>query len=299
MEKTERDVRNTWIAWGTLFGLALIWGSSFILIKKGLEYFSSQEVGALRITITFFALTPLAIYRLRQLSRREWKYLALVGVIGSGFPAFLFAKAQTGIDSSLAGILNSLTPLFTLVIGLGFFALRTRWYNITGVFLGLVGAIGLIGVSGGKSFEFNMQYAVYVVIATICYAMNVNIVKYRLKETNAVTITALSFFIIGLPVLLYLLLFTDFLSQMSNEPGAWRGLGYIAILAVVGTGLALIAFNKLVKLVSPLFAASVTYLIPIVAIFWGIIDGEQFSGIFFFWMALILAGVFLANKSKN
>jgi drug/metabolite transporter (DMT)-like permease len=163
------------------------------------------------------------------------------------------------------------------------------------------GAIGLIGVSGGKSFEFNMQYAVYVVIATICYAMNVNIVKYRLKETNAVTITALSFFIIGLPVLLYLLLFTDFLSQMSNEPGAWRGLGYIAILAVVGTGLALIAFNKLVKLVSPLFAASVTYLIPIVAVFWGIIDGEQFSGVFFLWMALILLGghKFLALRGNS
>jgi drug/metabolite transporter (DMT)-like permease len=139
MEKTERDVRNTWIAWGTLFGLALIWGSSFILIKKGLGYFSSEEVGALRIAITFFALMPLAINRIKQLSWREWKYLALVGVIGSGFPAFLFAKAQTGIDSSLAGILNSLTPLFTLVIGLGFFALRTRWYNIAGVLLGLVG----------------------------------------------------------------------------------------------------------------------------------------------------------------
>jgi len=266
------------------------------LIKKGLEYFSSQEVGALRITITFFALMPLAINRLRHLSGREWKYLALVGIIGSGFPAFLFAKAQTGIDSSLAGILNSLTPLFTLVVGMGFFAFRTKWYNIAGVLLGLAGAIGLISISGGKGFEFNMKYAVYVVIATICYATNVNIIKYRLKETDAVTITAFSFFIIGLPVMLYLLIFTDFIRQLSIDPEAWEGLGYIAILAVVGTGLALIAFNKLVKLVSPLFAASVTYLIPIVAVFWGVVDGEKFSGIFFLWMILILAGVFLANK---
>jgi drug/metabolite transporter (DMT)-like permease len=157
---------------------------------------------------------PLAITRLRHLSGREWKYLALVGIIGSGFPAFLFAKAQTGIDSSLAGILNSLTPLFTLVVGMGFFAFRTKWYNIAGVLLGLAGAIGLISISGGKGFEFNIQYAVYVVIATICYATNVNIIKYRLKETDAVTITSLSFFIIGLPVLLYLFLFTDFSNQL-------------------------------------------------------------------------------------
>ncbi|MBW6461261.1 MAG: EamA family transporter [Bacteroidales bacterium] len=298
-EVPKGDTRTFWVAWGTLFVLALIWGSSFILIKKGLEYFSSQEVGALRITITFFALMPLAINRLRHLSRREWKYLALVGVIGSGLPAFLFARAQTGIDSSLAGILNSLTPLFTLVVGLGFFAMKTSWYNIAGVLLGLAGAVGLISISGGKGFEFNFQYAVYIVIATICYATNVNIIKYRLKETDAVTITALSFFIIGLPVLLYLLLFTDFLNQISNESGAWKGLGYITILAVIGTGLALIAFNRLVKLVSPLFAASVTYLIPIVAVLWGVADGERITGVFFLWMALILAGVFLANMKRK
>lgn len=286
------------IAWGILIGLALIWGSSFILIKKGLEYFSSTEVGALRISITFLVLSPFAFDKLKHLSKREWKFLALNGLIGSGFPAFLFAKAQTGIDSSLAGILNSLTPLFTLLVGAIFFSHRSKWFNILGVLIGLTGAVGLISISGGRGFEFNFHYALYIIVATVCYAINVNIVKYKLPDTNALTITVMSFFIIGLPVLMYLLIFTDFTKQIIQEPEALTGLGYVAILSVIGTGLALIVFNKLVKIASPVFAASVTYLIPIVAVSWGAIDGEKISPVSYLWMALILVGIFLVNKKK-
>lgn len=286
------------IAWSILAGLALIWGSSFILIKRGLEYFSSVEVGALRISITFIVLSPFALSRIRKIKWREWKYLFLVGMIGSFFPAFLFAKAQTGIDSSLAGILNSLTPLFTVIIGLSFFSLKTKWFNIAGVLIGLTGAIGLISISGGKSFEFNFQYAIYIIIATVCYATNVNVVKYKLRDIDALTITVFSFFTIGFPVLIYLLIFTDFMQQVSNEPAALKALGYISILAVFGTGLALVAFNKLVKLTTPVFASSVTYLIPIVAVSWGAFDGERMSPLAFIWMAVILLGIFLVNKKK-
>ncbi len=290
--------RTLWVAWGILAGLALIWGSSFILIKKGLTFFSSDEVGALRISITFLVMAPFAFHRMKKISGRDWRYLALVGMIGSGFPAFLFAKAQTGIDSSLAGILNSLTPLFTLIIGLSFFSLKIKWFNIAGVLIGLAGAIGLISVSGDKGFDFNFGYASYIIIATICYATNVNIVKYKLRDIDAVTITVFSFFTIGLPVLAYLLIFTDFLPQLANNRSAWQGLGYVAILSVIGTGLALVAFNKLVKLASPVFAASVTYLIPIIAVTWGVIDGERLSAVSFAWMAAILLGIFLVNKKK-
>lgn len=296
MDKSNR--RKLFIAWGILVGLAVIWGTSFILIKRGLEYFSSTEVGALRISIAFLVLSPVALLRIRKISRREWKLFLLVGLIGSGFPAFLFAKAQTGIDSSLAGILNSLTPLFTMLVGLSFFSLRPKWFNIVGVLIGLTGAIGLISISGGKGFEFNFQYAIYIIIATICYAINVNVVKYKLKETDALTITAFSFFTIGLPVLIYLLVFTGFIKQVATEPGALKGLGYIAILAVVGTGIALIAFNKLVKIASPVFAASVTYLIPIVAVIWGAVDAEKMETGSFLWMGVILLGIFLVNKKK-
>lgn len=296
--KNPTGPKNTMISWSILLVLAVIWGSSFILIKKGLEYFSSSEVGALRIVIAGLALCPLALARARSIKRRDWGYLALVGVIGSGFPAFLFAKAQTGLDSNLAGILNSLTPLFTLIIGLSFFSLKVKWFNILGIIIGFTGAVGLLSISGGKTFEFNFSYAIYIIIATILYATNVNLVKYRLKEVDAITITSISFLVISLPVLLILLIFTDFTRQLQDDPSSFVGLGYVAILAVVGTAMALIAFNKMVKLASPLFASSVTYLIPLVAISWGMLDGEKLSPWSFFWMGTILFGVVLVNKKK-
>jgi drug/metabolite transporter (DMT)-like permease len=276
----------------------VIWGSSFILIKKGLVYFSPQQVGSLRIVITFLFLLPLAFGRFKGLTKRDWKYLALVGIIGSGAPAFLFAAAQTGIDSSLAGILNSLTPLFTMIIGIIFFNLRIKWFNILGVFIALSGAVGLISVSGGQSFDFNIRYAIYVIIATICYATNVNLVKAYLTHLHQVTITVFSFILIGFPVLMYLLFFTPLYTELKVEPMNWAGIGYVAILGVVGTGLALIAFNKLIKMASPVFAASVTYMIPVVALFWGIADGEVFEWYYLIWILLIIAGVFLVNKRR-
>lgn len=275
--------------------MALTWGSSFILIKKGLEVYSSQEVGALRIAISFIVLLPFAITRLRGISGKDYIYLFIIGLVGSVAPAFLFAKAQTGIDSNLAGILNSLTSLFTLIVGVSFFSLKTRWFNVFGVFLGLLGAIGLISVSGGQSFELNLGYSLYVIIATVCYAFNVNIVKKYLVKPDAITITSVSFFLTGIPIIIYILLFTDFSQQLVSDKDALHGLMYIAILAVFGTGMALIAFNYVIKISSPIFAASVTYLIPIVAIMWGIIDGEKFEAIYVLWIFLILLGVFLVN----
>jgi drug/metabolite transporter (DMT)-like permease len=293
-----KENRITVTSWIILAVLTLVWGSSFILIKMGLEHFSSTEVGAMRIAISFLFLLPFALPRVRKIRREEWKYLVLVGIIGSGLPAFLFAMAQKGIDSSLAGILNSLTPLFTLIIGLSFFSSRVKWFNILGVIMGLAGAVALVSISGGHSFDFNIRYAVYIVIATICYAFNVNIIKYRLADLHPVTITSISFMLIGLPALLHLIVFTGFIPQLKTDPEALAGLGYIAILAVIGTGLALMLFNTLIKMSSPVFASSVTYLIPVVAVIWGISDGETISWTFILWIFLILAGVFLVNKKS-
>lgn len=283
-------------AWLTLFSLMLIWGSSFILIKKGLVYFSPMQVGALRIISAWLFLLPWAVRRLKGLSRKQWLNLFLVGLIGSAAPAYLFPKAQVGIDSSLAGILNSLTPLFTLIVGLVFFSSKPRWWNIAGVLVGLGGAVGLMSVSGGHTLEFNFSYAVFVLIAALCYALNVNIVKFNLPNINAVTITALAFFIIGPPALVWLLLASDFISVISQTEGVWLGLFYISLLGVIGTGLALMFFNRLIQMTTPIFASSVTYLIPIVAVFWGVIDGEVFKPTFLLWIALILIGVALVNR---
>jgi drug/metabolite transporter (DMT)-like permease len=177
--------------------------------------------------------------------------------------------------------------------------LKSKWFNILGVILGLIGAVGLIKVSGGQGFEINIRYAAYVVIATICYATNVNLIKYRLSRLDPVTVTAISFFVIGLPALGHLLLFTDFLPRLTHQPGAWTGLLYIAMLAIIGTGLALMLFNALIKMASPVFASSVTYTIPLVAVLWGILDGESISWTAILWMAMILVGVFLVNKKEK
>lgn len=288
---------NSLVSWLILLVLVLVWGSSFILIKKSLLYFTGPEVGILRIVITFLFMMPFALRKIKHLSLKMGLRLLLSGFIGSLIPSFMFAIAQTGIDSNLAGTLNSLTPLFTLAMGLAFFKLKSRWYNILGVFIGLIGAIGLIYVNGSKGFAFNINYAALVIVATICYAFNVNYIKVYLKELDSLTITTFTFFFIGIPSLIYVLAWTDIPQKIFISGTAWAGLGYLSVLAIVGTGLALIAFNKLIKMSSPVFASSVTYLIPVVAIIWGVIDGEIFKPSYLLWFLLIIIGVFLVNAS--
>ena len=291
---------NNLISWSILLSLMLVWGSSFILIKKSLIYFDAIEVGVLRISITFLFLLPFALIKLSKIDRKHRKYLIISGIIGSLIPAFLFAIAQTGISSSLAGILNSLTPLFTLLLGLIFFNIRSRWYNMMGVFIGLIGAIGLIYISSGnQGFAFNLKFASLVIIASLCYGFNVNFIKLYLKQLDSLTITAFTFFYIGIPSFIYVILFSEIPDKLINEESALLGLGYVSILSIVGTGIALIIFNKLIKISSPIFASSVTYIIPVVAIVWGIIDGEVFKFSYVIWFTLIIIGVLLVNAKSG
>lgn len=287
-----------WLPWLILSILAITWGSSFILIKRGLEVFTSGEVGALRIVITWLFLMPFALLRIKVLNRRLAGIFIIVGMVGSLAPAFLFAAAQKGIDSSLAGILNSLTPLFTLLVGILFFRTRPKWFNIAGVFIGLAGAMGLVSISGSGDFSFNMGFAVLVIIAAFLYAVNVNTVKAYLKDIDPITITAMSFFMVGPIGAVYLFGFTPFLDSLSTTPHALAGIGYLAILAIVGTGLALMLFNHLIQMSSAVFASSVTYFIPVVAVIWGIADGEHFRAGFLLWILLVIFGVLLVNTSS-
>lgn len=289
--------KSTYIPWLILFGLVLTWGSSFILIKHGLQGFDgdSSIVGALRIVVSFLVLLPLALRRIGRVKRKHWTVLAIVAIISNAAPAFLYAHAQTHIDSNTAGILNSLTTLFTLLIGLAFFKLNPKWHNIGGVFIGLIGAVGLIHYSGDGGFVFNFSYAIYILIATIFYATAVNVIKEYLADLDAISITSISFMIIGGPLTVYLVFFTDFIPDLSVSSEAWVGLGYISILGVVGTALALVFFNNLIKMTSALFASSVTYMIPIVAIAWGLLDGEAFEWNYLVWIIMILGGVYLVN----
>lgn len=267
-------------------------------MKKGLVYFSAVQVGALRLGITFLFLLPFVIARIPKISRKQLPGFLVVGIIGNGIPAYLFAIAQTGLDSSITGVLNSLTPMFALLIGLFFFKFKAKWYNIIGVFLGLIGTIGLLTVIE-HGFVFNFKYGILVIIATILYAINLNVIKYILKDVEALTITSFAFSFVGLPSLIYLFVATDFVSVLEADSSAFLGLFYIALLAIIGSGIALILYYNLIKYTNIIFAASITYLMPAVAILWGLIDGEPFEVIYLFWIAIILAGIYLTNKTFN
>jgi drug/metabolite transporter (DMT)-like permease len=281
--------------WATLLFLSLIWGTSFILMKKGLKSYDYMQVAALRIFFSFIFVLPLTIRHLRAISRDNIFSLIVVGLIGFAVPAALFTKAQTEIDSSLAGILNSLTPLFTLVVGLIIYNRSAKWINIIGLLIGLVGAVGLIWKGGMEILRGINLYALFVVGATICYGINVNEIKYKLASLSSIQITSLAFLFTG-PIAGVYLLFSD-LGQATQTPDYLVNLGYIALLALFSSVIAVLVFNHLIKYTSPLFAASVTYLIPFFAIMWGVADGEHMGITQFIWIGIILAGVYLVNKS--
>jgi len=292
-------MRPNLLKWLLFIVLALIWGSSFLLMKRSLHYFSFYEIGALRIIIAGLVLLPFAFRKLKKIKKKELFFLLLVGFVGNTMPAFLFTKAQTGIDSALAGILNSLTPLFTLIVGLLFFQLKTKCINVLGVFIALIGSLVLLTINGGHNFDYNISYAIYIIIAVCCYSFNLNIVKYKLQNIDVVSITSIAFALMLIPLILYLFTSTDFLHQIQTEEESRYGLIYVGSLAVFCSALALLLFNWLIKISGVMLSSSITYLIPVVAIFWGISDGESFGLIDAISVLVILFGIVLVNYKKR
>jgi len=284
--------------WAALVFLMLVWGSSFILVKRGLESFSGMELGALRIVITFAILLPFAITRIRKVPMASLKFFAITGLIGSGIPPFLFGIAQMHIDSFLAGVLNALTPLFTLVIGVAFFRAKASILNVVGVLLALAGAAGLLMSVHNPQLGNGILYGLLVVVATVMYALNMNIIKKHLASFDPLTITSLMFASIGIPATIYLFAQSGFVATMQSNPQAWISFGYVAILAIFGSAISMVVHNWLIHRTSALFASTVTYMMPIVSIAWGIADGELFLLGYFLWIALILLGVYLTNKVR-
>ena len=282
------EKRKIW-HWLVLGILSLIWGTSYILMKKGLESFSAMQVGSLRITITFLCLLPTALRNLKYLTRTNILSFLIIGLFGSVIPAFLFPLAETRISSSMAGMLNSMSPVFTLVFGVAFYKRKAIRTQLAGIVLGLIGAAGLL-YSG--SLTFNL-YGLLVVLATIMYGLSSNEVS-KVKGINGFKITALSFFVSSPPVIIYLL-FSDFSAPVLTEN--WiRNLCFIGILAILGTATALAIFYVLIRDTSPVFGSMVTYLIPIVATLWGFADNERFSSSMILSVVFILAGVFIINR---
>lgn len=276
--------------------LSLIWGTSFILMKRGLLVFSPGEVGSIRVVAASIFLLPIAIVHLKQLNGKHYLQLLASGLMGIFIPAFLFATAQTQLESSVTGIMNSLTPICTLLIGVFLFGQPFRTQSLFGIIIGLAGTVVLIFAKSGGSIGGINHYALLVIAACVLYALNLNFIKYRITELKALTITSVSIMLISPLALTYLLGFTDFTHKIAVEPGAWQALGYIVLLGIMSTSVATILFNLLVKISNPLFTSSVTYIIPIVAVMWGLLDGEQLVMAHFIGMVAVIGGVYLANK---
>lgn len=282
--------------WLILFILSIIWGSSFILIKKALINLDPIQVGALRIIFTALALFTVGLRNISQVNKKQWYYIVITALLGTFFPAFLFSFAVQKIDSSIVSILNSLTPLNTLLVGAFFFGFSFLRKQFIGVIIGLIGALFLILKGADLNPDQNYLYAVFVVIASVGYAFNVNILKKHLDDLNALTIVTGNFIVIFIPALI-ILWYTDFF-ELKTIRNAESSLWYLVLLSVFGTAMAKTLFNKLIQISSPIFSSSVTYLIPIVAIFWGVLDGERLYFGQFLAGFLILLGVYLTNKGK-
>lgn len=282
------------LKWFYLFLLSLIWGSSFILIKRGLVGLTAIQVGSFRIIFAALFLLIVGFSSLKKISRYQWKFIALTSLFGTFIPAFFFAIAETQVDSSIVAILNSLTPLNTLVLGIIAFGIQFQKRQVLGVFIGLIGCLLLVLNGASNHSGQNYYYLILVVIATLCYAINVNLIKKYLSDLNSLSITTGNFAVLLLPALI-ILSTTDF-TQKINLEETQHSIMFVMILGVLGTGIANVLFFKLIQMSSPVFATSVTYLIPIVAFFWGLLDNEMLTPIQFFGAFVILIGVYLSAK---
>ncbi len=287
------------LAWTILIILSVIWGSSFVLMKRGLEVFSSGQVAALRVGIAFVVLAPFLI-RYYQLDFKKFALpLLAMGLFGNFIPAFLFTKAETGISSSLAGMLNALTPIFTILMGIAIFKHKSQASQMSGVVLGFIGAIMLLSFNPQGSQGNNISYALLVVLATLSYAISVNTIKKYLGSLPAVTAAVWAFTFIG-PVALIYLFNTNFIDLVRATPSrASVALAYIAVLGILGTAISVMLFNVLVRISDAVFASSCTYLIPIVAILWGMLEGDRIHYLQYVAMGVIMVSIWLMNKKKS
>ncbi len=285
------------LKWIYLVFLSIVWGSSFILIKKSLVGLDALQVGSFRIIFAALFLMLVGFRRIMKLNARQWKWIVISGFLGSFFPVYLFSFAETEIDSAIASILNATTPLMTLIFGALFFKAIFTQNKVIGVIVGLIGTAGLILSGASVNPDQNYLYSLLVVLAASCYAFNVNILKTKMSDITPLGIAAGNFISLLIPAVLVLYFSRFFEQEITSE--IQSSLIYVAILGIVGTGIAMIIFNKLVQISDPVFTTSVTYTIPIVALGWGILDGEVFSSWQLLSALIILVGVFIVNRAKN
>ncbi|KIA90060.1 DMT family transporter [Kaistella jeonii] len=282
--------------WILLVVLSIIWGSSFILIKKSLEHFNPYEVGALRVLIAGILLLPIAILNIKKFPRKHLKWLIIAALTGNFIPMFLFPIAETQISSSIAGIVNSMMPIFVIIVGSLFWKFSTTKRQLVGVAISFSGAC-ILALSGAESGKLKMIPIVLLLVATLCYAISTTTVKSKLHEIPAKILSAFVFsFVLILPSLISLV-FSGFFAKLEPSKDLFIGLGFVSLLSIFGTGLAMMLNYRLLNISTPLFASTVTLLMPVVAVIWGILDGEKLTMMQGFGGLVILAGlIFLRAK---
>ena len=278
--------------------LSFVWGSSFVLIKEGLVGLTALQVASFRIISSGIILLPIALNSFKKIPSNKLLLVFVSGVLGSLLPAYLFCIAELHIDSSLAGTLNALTPIFAIIIGALFFKTNTARNKILGISISFAGSILLFFAQPTFNENSNIKDVLLVIIATLCYGINLNIVGKHLKEIPSLNIVAVALSSNAVPaaVVLY---FTGYFQQDIFEKVILISTGYTLILGVIGTAAATVIFYMLIKRAGIVFSSMVTYAIPIVAVFWGILYGEQVGWKQIACLLIILTGVYVANKSQN
>jgi drug/metabolite transporter (DMT)-like permease len=280
-----------------LLATTLIWGTSFILIKKASQVFAPLEVGSLRIVVGFLFFIPVFILKRKSIPKGMFAWILLSGLMGSFLPSLLFAWAGSKIDSALSGMLNAVTPLFTVLIGIIFFGQRFTGMQWLGITFGLAGAL-MLGLMKASGIELNF-YVLPVILATLFYALNVNLLKSKFAHVPPLVLSSATIVAVGPAATILLFGFTGFTEKMLHTPGAWQAFFYVLALGVFSTAIALVLFNRLIQIAGPLVASSVTYLMPMVSVLWGVADGEEMHPFRLIGLGGILAGVYLVNRKPS
>lgn len=285
--------------WILLIVLSVIWGSSFILIKKSLEHFNPYQVGALRVLIAGLLLLPVALPQLKKFPKKNIKWLLLAAFTGNFIPMFLFPIAETEVSSSIAGIVNSMMPIFVIIVGTLLWKFSTTPRQITGVVISFIGAC-ILAFSGGPGGELKLIPVLLLLLATVCYAISTTTVKSKLAGIPAKILSAYVFSVVLIFPSMIALAFSGFFAEAQWDKSFFVGLGFVSLLSIFGTGLAMMLNYRLLSVSTPLFASTVTLLMPIVAVLWGVLDGESLSAGQSFGGIIILAGlIFLRAKNKD
>jgi drug/metabolite transporter (DMT)-like permease len=288
--------KKHWLAWLFLGLLSVIWGTSYILMKKGLRVFSPQEIATLRILLGGVFLLPFSLPQLSRLNFKHYQLLLLLGLLGNLIPAFLVAKAQMHLPSSINGVLNSLTPVFVLVVGMIFFKRKIFKNELLGGSLGVLGSTLLILCESYYTAGKLNRYAILPVVVCLLYGFSINMTKFSLQDLSAQTITSVSLLLNGIIAGIILFTQTNFITKLYTVEGAYQAMGYIGILGTIGLGFAHILFAALIKLASPVFASTVSFLVPVVALMWGVWDQEILIWQHYVGIGIIFVGVYFINQ---